>query len=328
MTTRVAKTVRRFGRVGLSSGAWQWVAGVGLLCLISGAQQSSTDARDPLVGTKAGQVWDGNGLKMKFCWCPPGKFTMGTPKGEVRSKVPKGEEQVKVTLSRGFWLGKYELTRGEWQQIMGTTLRQQIAKQLNQEKTKESIDEGASYPMSCVNYAEATEFCRKLTEQERKAGRLPADWEYRLPTEAQWEYACRAGTTTSTAFKLTRDTANYDWDWQPNGKSTGPPSRLKTVGSYPPNAWGLHDMHGNVSEWCRDWYGTPRHGPRPLPGGIDPEITDPGPAGGLPFRAVRGGNYGPMIATNQMRSAARGHAFARTRTLATGFRVALVQSVK
>ena len=188
--------------------------------------------------------------------------------------------------------------------------------------------------MSCVNHNEATEFCRTLTEQEGKAGRLPADWEYRLPTEAQWKYACRAGTTTSTAFKLTRETANYDWDWRQNEQKTAPESRIKTVGSYQANAWGLHDMYGNVSEWCRDWYARDeRIFAMPHPGGVDPEVTDLGPLAlkkplGLKYRVVRGGNYGPMISTNQARSAMRGYHVSIGRSKALGFRVALVQSGK
>jgi formylglycine-generating enzyme required for sulfatase activity len=184
--------------------------------------------------------------------------------------------------------------------------------------------------MSSVSYDEATQFCRRLTGIEAKAGRLSPGWEYRLPTEAQWEYACRAGTTTCTAFKLNRDSANFDWDWHPNQERKSPEPRAKTVGSYQPNAWGLHDMHGNVSEWCRDWYARDARGAAlPLPGGSDPEITDPGPFAqehprALKYRSVRGGNYGPMISTNQTRSAARGHD--RGRSLQIGFRVALVQT--
>ena len=104
------------------------MAGVGLLCLNSGVQRNGLRASDAFAGTRATKKWNGNGLNMEFCWCPPGNFTMGTPKGETKPYVPRGEEQVDVTISRGFWLGKYELTRGEWQQIMGMTLRQQLDK--------------------------------------------------------------------------------------------------------------------------------------------------------------------------------------------------------
>src|SRR5262249_11604795 len=111
-------------------------------------------------------------------------------------------------------------------------------------------------------------FCRKLTELSGDAGDLPNDWEFRLPTEAQWEYACRAGTTTATAFgdKLSSKQANFKGKPY-NGAEAGPSlGRAAKVGSYPANAWGLHDMHGNTYEWCRDWYHAK------LPGGVDPDL--------------------------------------------------------
>jgi formylglycine-generating enzyme required for sulfatase activity len=120
-----------------------------------------------------------------------------------------------------------------------------------------------------VNYAEAEGFCLRLTEQARRAGDLPSGWECRLPTEAQREYACRAGTTTATAFgdRLSSKQANFQG--RPyNGAEEGPSlNRNAPVGSYPPNAWGLHDMQGNVCEWCRDWYHAK------LPGGDDPDLS-------------------------------------------------------
>ena len=108
------------------------------------------------------------------------------------------------------------------------------------------------------------------TEIARNSGELPAAWEFRLPTEAQWEYACRAGTTTATAFgdRLSSKQANFKGKPY-NGAEPGPSlGRAARVGSYPSNAWGLHDMHGNTFEWCRDWY-HPR-----LPGGVDPDLYD------------------------------------------------------
>src|SRR5215813_2530056 len=155
-------------------------------------------------------------------------------------------------------MGKYEVTQGQWKRLVGEFPQKQPA------------GEGDDYPVCWVNYAEAEEFCKKLTELGRKSGELPKDWEFRLPTEAQWEYACRAGTTTATAFgdRLSSKQANFNGTSPYNGAEVGPwLMRAVRVGSYPANAWGLNDMHGNVVEWCRDWYHAR------LPGGEDPDLS-------------------------------------------------------
>ena len=113
------------------------------------------------------------------------------------------------------------------------------------------------FPRHGVNYVEAAEFCRKLTALDRAAGRLPDGYEYRLPTDAEWEYACRAGTLTATYYgdQLSSRQANFDGSQPLNGAEHGPNlRRTAEVGSYPANAWGLHDTYGNLSEWCLDWY--------------------------------------------------------------------------
>ena len=163
-----------------------------------------------------------------------------------------------MTLTKGFWMARYEVTQGQWKRIIG---------KLPGEPTAE-LPEGDDLPVGNVNFAEAEGFCRSLTEQARASGDLPAGWEFRLPTEAQWEYACRAATTTATAFgdRLSSKQANFKGKPY-NGAEPGPSlGRAAKVGSYPPNAWGLHDMHGNTYEWCRDWY-HPK-----LPGGVDPDL--------------------------------------------------------
>src|SRR5262245_12126782 len=137
-------------------------------------------------GSKAGDEREVAGIKL--CWCPAGKFTMGSPPDEPERRL--GEDQVEVTLTKGFWTGKYEVTQGQWKRVFG---------KLPGELTAE-LPEGDDYPLGNVNFAEAEAFCQMLTELGRKSGDLPEGWEFRLPTEAQWEYACRAGTTTATAF--------------------------------------------------------------------------------------------------------------------------------
>jgi sulfatase modifying factor 1 len=207
-------------------------------------------------GSTAGDERDVVGVKLS--WCPAGTFTMGSPPTEPERRP--GENQTEVTLSQGFWMAKYEATQGQWKRVVGA---------LPGELTAE-LPEGDSLPVGNVNFAEAEEFCRKLTELGRASGDLPQGWEFRLPTEAQWEYAARAGTTTPTAFgdSLSSHQANFKGRSY-NGAEQGPSlGRAVPVGSYSPNRWGLYDMHGNSFEWCRDWYHLV------LPGGIDPDLHD------------------------------------------------------
>ena len=264
-------------------------------------------------GTNVGDIRDNNALKMVLCWCPPGTFMMGSPKTEVDRG--KNEDQVLVTLSDGFWLGRFEVTQGEWQQIMGTTLAQQKSR-ANTQGAITGV--GPRHPMEFVSHDEATAFCFLLTQQEQRAGRLPHDWEYRLPTEAQWEYACRAGTTTATAFGNSLDStmANFIGD-APYGRASKRPllGRTTEVGSYKPNDWSLCDMHGNVIEWCADMYAE-KH-----TGGRDPVVSQ---VSGSSNRANRGGSWNNVGAFN--RSAWRSNAEPGSRHAGVGFRVAVVQS--
>jgi formylglycine-generating enzyme len=223
-----------------------------LLVLIANPARA---ADPPFVGSKAGDERQVAGVKL--CWCPPGRFTMGSPPDEPERRP--GEAQVEVRLTRGFWIGKYQVTQGDWKRVSG---------HLPGELTAE-LPAGDDFPVGNVNFAEAEGFCRKLTELAIASKELPGDWEFRLPTEAQWEYACRAGTTTATAFgdSLSRRQANFQGKPYNGGADDGPSlKRASRVGSYPPNAWGLHDMHGNTFEWCRDWYHPA------LPGGNDPDL--------------------------------------------------------
>jgi serine/threonine protein kinase/formylglycine-generating enzyme required for sulfatase activity len=184
-------------------------------------------------GARAGEERDDNALKMKFCWCPtrtiPGRAPRSPGIHAQGFHMP------------GFWMGKYEVTQSEWVRLVGSLPSHPLDK-----------GKGDRHPIYYVSHDDATEFCRKLTDLERKAGQLPSGWEYRLPTEEQWEYACRAGTATATAFgdKLDSTQANFNGDWPFNGAPKGPHlGKAVAVGSYRPNAWGLYDMHGNVSEF-------------------------------------------------------------------------------
>jgi sulfatase modifying factor 1 len=206
---------------------------------------------DPFDGSIAGEERTIEGVR--FDWAPAGTFVMGSPPDEPERRP--GENQIEATLTRGFWIGKYEVTQGEWQRIVGDFPGARDA------------GSGDDYPVYTINFAEAEGFCGKLTDLAHESGLLPQNWEVRLPTEAQWEYAARAGTTTATSFGNSLSSYQANFQGAPyNGGQPGPSlKRTAPVGSYAPNPWGLHDVHGNVFEWCRDWY----H-PSAI-GGVDPD---------------------------------------------------------
>ena len=191
-------------------------------------------------------------LGLNLFWIKPGTFAMGSanPLDYHDSRVTQ------VTISRGFWLGRTEVTQAQWTAVMGSN---------------PSYYKGDNLPVERVSWNDAMDFCRKLTERERAAGRLAGDLAYTLPTEAQWEYACRAGTTGDYAGALDA----MAWYSANSGDQTHP------VGQKQTNAWGLHDMHGNVSELCLDWYGN-------YPGG---SVTDPTGAASGSLRVIRGGDW-------------------------------------
>jgi formylglycine-generating enzyme required for sulfatase activity len=169
--------------------------------------------------------------------------------GGPRTEVGRGgdDNQVEVTFKRGFWIQETEVTQSEWSSVMGSMPTHEMTK-----------GKGDRHPIYHVSLDDASQFCRKLTALERIADSLPSGWECAVPTEAQWEYACRAGTTTDTAFgdQLSSSQANFGGEYPHNGAPQGPSHRQAVqVGSYRPNAWGIFDMHGNVKEFTT----TPGH---------------------------------------------------------------------
>jgi formylglycine-generating enzyme required for sulfatase activity len=199
-------------------------------------------------------------LSETMVWIAPGTFTMGSPPNE-KDRRPYEGPQTKVTISRGFLMSKYEVTQAQYKAVVGGN---------------PSHFKGDNKPVEQVSWNDAVSYCAKLTGKEKAAGVLPAGYEYRLPTEAEWEYACRARTTTRFSFGNDESQlGQYDWYGSNSSGTTHP------VGQKKPNRWGLYDMHGNVREWCQDWWDN-------YPGGsvIDPQ----GPATGI-NRVLRGGAY-------------------------------------
>ncbi len=186
------------------------------------------------------------GLDLKLTYIPTGEFQMGSSDNDEEKPV----HTVKIT--QPFYLGVYEVTQGQWTQVMGD--EPWVTKPV--EDSKKHIRTGRDYPATYVSHDDAKEFCRKLTTQERQANRLGANEEYRLPTEAEWEYACRAGTSTKYSFGDSEvRLGDYAWYGGIIGDGNAKTEQYAhRVGTKRPNAWGLHDMHGNVWEWCQDWY--------------------------------------------------------------------------
>ena len=187
-------------------------------------------------------------------WVEPGEVWLRNPQGS--------DDDTRVTLTRGFWLGRTEVTQEQLQAVM-------------EHLPPQSQFRGSDRPAERITWLSAVEFCRLMTERERAAGRLPPDYDYSLPTEAQWEYTCRAGGPAPTAAELNEVT----WFELNSNQQTHP------VGQKRPNAWGFHDMQGNVGEWCLDGF----HG---YPGGhvTDLMIGYDGPSAAM-ARMVRGGGW-------------------------------------
>ncbi|MDE0867344.1 MAG: formylglycine-generating enzyme family protein [Rubripirellula sp.] len=235
-----------------------------------------------------------NSIGMKFKLIPAGKFTMGEGDEEYAAYVPgPGRLRHEVTLTKPFKMGVHEVTQTQYEQVMG----------VNPSRFKF----GAYYPVEKVSWDDALEFCRRLSDlpAEKAAGNV-----YRLPTEAEWEYACRAGTTTKYSFGDDEaDLGDYGWYSENSGRTTHP------VGGKLPNAWGLYDMHGNAWEWCQDRWDYPSGA-----------VTDPtGPSSGSD-RVYRGGSW--YYTAGYCRSAHRYRHDPWYRSSNIGFRVSLSPSGK
>lgn len=235
---------------------------------------------------------------------------MGSPAWEPGHRPDEG--QVDVVLTRGFWAAKYETTQRQWRDHVGGYPEQPPTPQFGL---------GDDVPVYWVTYADAERFCDRLTARAHDMGALPAGWVFRLPTEAQWEYACRAGSTTATSFGDVLKPEHANFNPNPPADRRAPITRRALrVGSFESNAWGLCDMHGNIFEWCRDWY----HGR--LPGGVDPDLSErPGTQNrdGTYSRCRRGGAWNDSA--EFCRSAFRLRYEPERRSDHIGFRVVAVE---
>lgn len=231
-----------------------------------------------------------NSVGMKFVWVPPGSFMMGSP-SEEKDRQPN-ESRHKVTLSKSYYMGVYPVTQGQWQAVMGIN--------------PSCFKGDDQLPVETVSWEDCQRFLTKLRAMERRP--------YRLPTEAEWEYCCRAGTTTPFHFgeTLFTDQANYNGMLTyGDGKKGVYREETTPVSRFPANAWGLHDVHGNVFQWCQDWYGD---GPRA--DAVDPQGPDKGA-----YRVLRGGSWYSF--PRYCRSASRLRAAPGYRDSLCGLRVCL-----
>jgi formylglycine-generating enzyme required for sulfatase activity len=234
-----------------------------------------------------------NTIGMKLLLIPAGAFTMGSPASE--KDRDDDETQHQVTLTKPFYMGRTEVTQGQWKKVMGT----------EPWKGKAYVQEGDDYPAVYVSWDDAVEFCKKLSAMEGKV--------YRLPTEAEWEYACRGGT--NTAFSFGNDEAElskYAWWGALFGNGNAKDEQYAhRVAQKLANPFGLHDMHGNVLEWCSDWYGDYPSTP----------LTDPRGPGSGSSRVLRGGSWGSV--PRSVRCALRLYGTPGGRFSSFGFRLVL-----
>ena len=177
-------------------------------------------------------------LGIELVWIPPGSFLMGSPENE-QGRISLEGPQTHVTITRGFWMGKYEVTFSQYESVMG---------ELKPWRVRTPREQSANRAVQGIYWEDAKQFCERLSQQEFDSSRLPDGYIYRLPTEAEWEYACRAGTTTRFSFGDDESLADsYMW-YGRNCHGTA-----QDVGTKRPNPWGLYDMHGGASEMCLDF---------------------------------------------------------------------------
>ena len=235
----------------------------------------------------------GNGKSMKLVLIPAGSFMMGSPADEKDRSDSEGPQH-RVTISKPFFMGVTAVTQGQWSAVMGSRPWEGKFSQNNEEN-----------PASSLAWIEASQFCNKLSARTGKR--------VRLPTEAQWEYACRAGTQTRFYYGDDPDAASLaDFAWYDKNTFNVDQAYPHSVGQKKPNAWGLYDMHGNVNQWCSDWLG-----PYPARPVIDPT----GPATGT-MRVLRGGSF--VIGAKLCRAAWRNRNIINRHVIDNGCRVIVV----
>jgi formylglycine-generating enzyme required for sulfatase activity len=326
-----------------------------LMLLTGCAGGVGVHAQSPFEGKEPGQLRTDNAAGIRLRWCPPGEFVMGSPVDEPGRDTD--EDQHRVKLSQGFWLGETEVTQAQWRTVTGRTLRSQARRMLDDkrvyrmggkdvtlrevakpakkdEEYSVCAAEAPTVPIYYVSWEDAVEFCKRLTAQEHSERRLSRDWMYALPTESQWEYACRAGTTTATyagemkvlgnnnvpvlhgiAWYGGNSSLNYGgrgWaTYFPDQAFPGTRAGPRRVGQLEPNAWQLRDMLGNLYEWVQDYSGY-----YPQRDVIDP--TGPPKGEKKLFRGGSWNHYGTMC-----RAARRFEDLPTIRLNYIGFRVAL-----
>ena len=251
-----------------------------MLITKSAEEQAAAEGKSVIVTIKKEGDSD---ISMEMVWCPPGIYTMGSPDSELGRGDDEAPCNVIIEFCSGFWISKYEVTQAQYKAVMGYN---------------PSYFSGDDRPVEEVSWYDAMEFCARLTAIERAACRLPEGGKYTLPTEVQWEYACRAGTTTAlnSGKNLSGEWESSEmdesgWYCYNSGYMTHP------VGQKKANNWGIHDMHGNVWEWCLNWH-PDYEGSR---------------------RVIRGGNWNTLA--YYCRSARRSNIAPGNRRYYTGFRV-------
>ncbi|MCP4263158.1 MAG: formylglycine-generating enzyme family protein [Planctomycetes bacterium] len=272
----------------------------GLCCC--GCKKESPNPEEPnalVASTKDEDVT--NSIGMKLVYIPDGSFMMGSGDSAAQLAKEYNRKEVffkqelpqhQVRISKGFWMGQTEVTQGQYESVINAQPWS------GKDKVREDVNNPAVY----VSWEDAAAFCMKLSQHEGKT--------YRLPTEAEWEYACRAGTTTCFSFDDS-DSSLGEYAWYVDNTVMVRQEYAHSVGQKKPNPWGLYDMHGNVWEWCSDWFDNGYYSKNPS---IDPK----GPSSGT-YRSARGGSWSYFMF--DLRCSTRGCFDPVLRLNSVGFRV-------